>query len=104
MTSVRGSRSLVEEVSEVYPGSPVAAAADVKSSYTLRRTHQTAANGLIVVLFTRRQAQPSVTSRSRIQADENHSYRNYPTRGLLARFRLERRPDAGESARVRGDS
>lgn len=88
----------------MHPASPVAAAADVTSSDTQRRTYQTAANEVIVVLCIRRQVQPSVTSRGRIQADENHSYRNYPTRGLLARFRLERRPDAGESARVRGDS
>jgi hypothetical protein len=61
----------------MHPASPVAAAADVTSSDTQRRTHQTAANEVIVVLCTRRQGQPSVTSRGRIQADENHSYRTY---------------------------
>lgn len=88
----------------MHPASPVAAAADVTLSDTQRRTHQTAANEVIVVLCTRRQAQPSVTSRGRIQADENHSYRNYSARGLLARFRREPCPDAVRSARVRSDS
>jgi hypothetical protein len=88
----------------MHAASPVAAADDVKSSDTHRRTHQTAANEVIVVLCTRRRAQPHVTSRGRIQADENHSYRSYSARGLLAQFRLERSTDADESARIRGDS
>ena len=55
MTSVRGSRSLVEQVSEMYPGDAVAAAADVMSSDTPRRTHRTAANEVTVVLCNRPQ-------------------------------------------------
>lgn len=55
MTSVRGSRSLVEQVSEMHPGDAVAAAADVMSSDTPRRTHRTAANEVIVVLCNRPQ-------------------------------------------------